>query len=1197
MSITRIILRSLAFHWRIHLAVALGVAAATAVLTGALLVGDSVRGSLRRLTLDRLGRIDDVLVTDRFFSESLADRLQAAAGFRQHFSAAVPAILFPRGTLEKEDSRPAGRAAQVQIVGCGEPFWDLGQAPYRPVRTPGRDEIVLNAPLAEELQAAVGDTIVLRLPKANQVPADSPLGRKSDLIRAIPGLRVIEIIPAESLGRFSLTASQITPRVAYVASSTLQRALDQEGRVNALLVAGQSPQTPPNAEAQAALAEMFQPALADYGFAVHRVRCEFPRAGSNEPTETVFDYLNLTTDRMLFSPQADQAARRAWRSFAAQPVSTYLANSIERVGGASPAPVIPYSLVTAVDSQPGLGPLLSDDGQTPIRLADDEIVLNSWAAADLAARPGERIRLTYYRPEATHGRLEEASAEFVLKAIVPLSEPERPYRRNRPAEYTTRPTPVNDPDLTPTVQGVTDQESIDRWDAPFPVDNSRVRSKDDEYWRNHRTTPKAFISLAAGKRLWGGRFGDITSLRVAVPPQADAAALTHQLETALRMELNQDRAALGFAFQPVKQRGLAASSGATPFDVLFLFLSFFVIVAALMLVALQFRLGIERRAREIGTLLAVGFPRSLAARIFAVEGAVVAAGGAALGVVVGVGYAWLMIVGLKTWWIGAIATPFLQLFIDQRSLPVGYASGVAICVLTIVISLRRTKQISVRRLLAGQAVGADDLVYAPASRWGRLGAVVLLAAAAGLAFAAPQLGGQAQAGAFVGSGTLVLTSLLILIRGYFKTGGQLRVRSGGWSLRWLAARNVARNPGRSTLTVGLMAVASFLIVAMSSFRLAPTAAGTGGFDLLAESSEPIFGDWSTAEGRQALLADQARVLDGGTVLPLRLQAGDDASCNNLYQATQPQILGVTEPLVRYFDDPHVPGFAWAASAAQTPAEQANPWRLLAPEGPPAAAHPQQAGGVEASSSAASDAPSAIPVVLDQEMAMYSLHLYGGIGEEFELTYPQVGPIRFRVAGLLGNSVLQGSLLISEADFVRRFPAVNGYRYFLIRSPSGQSPAVAAALEDRLGDQGFDAVSASERLQDLLAVQNTYLSTFQSLGALGLLLGTFGLAAVQMRSVLERRGELGLLRAAGFRRRRLASLVLFEALALLLGGLLTGFLAALVTTLPQMLVGGASIPLFDLTILLAIVLAAGCVTSLAAVRTVLRAPLLAALREE
>jgi len=1178
MSAWRFILRSLAYHWRIHVAVALGVAAATAVLTGALLVGDSVRGSLRRLTLDRLGRIDLVLVTDRFFAADLASRLQAAPGFRQHFSDATPAVLFPRGTLEKQGG---GRAAQVLIVGCGSDFWALGDAAHRPARTPRRDEIVLNAPLAEELQARVGDEVVLRLPKSNQVPADSPLGRKSDRIRTLAGLRVIEIMPAESLGRFSLTATQTTPRNAYVARETLQAALGREGRINAILVAGRSRHSPPDADAESALRAALQPNLSDYGLSIQRARRTFRPAGSDRD-EVVFDYFSLTTDRMLLSSPAERAAVRAWGRDHAQPVLTYLANSIEKADGGDPSPVIPYSLVTAVDSQPGLGPLLAADGQTPIVLRADEIALNSWAAADLKAQLGDRIRVTFHKPETTHDRLEEATAEFVLKAVVPLTEPSQPYRRNRPAEYTICPTLANDPDLTPIVEGVTDQESISKWEAPFPVDYRRVRPQDDDYWENHRTTPKAFVSLAGGRRLWGSRFGEATAVRVPAPADLPAGGEQEQafrtgLEQKLLGELDQHRAEFGFGCLPLKRRGLEASSGATPFDVLFLFLSFFIIVAALMLVALLFRLGVERRAREIGTLLAVGFRRPLATRLFSVEGAAVAAVGGVLGVGVGVGYAWLMLTGLQTWWIGAIATPFLRLFVGPASLVIGYASGVASCVLTILWSVRRTKGISVRRLLAGQAAESEEAAYTRAGRGGLVVAIILLAAALGLAFAATRWGGEAQAGAFVGSGTLVLVALLVVIRRYFKAGGRIGSGSPRWSLRWLAARNVARHPGRSTLTVGLMAVASFLIVAMSSFRLSPTASGTGGFDLMAESSEPVFGDWTTPQGRNELLADRAAVLADGTVLPLRLQAGDDASCRNLYQTSQPRVIGVTESFVSYFDDPSVQAFAWAGSSTTSPADTANPWRLLSPVGQ--ASQP------------------VIPVILDKNMALYSLHLYGGIGEEFELTYPEAGTIRFRVVGLLSNCVLQGSLLIGESDFLRLFPNVSGYRFFLVKSPAGKTREVAEALEDRLSDQGFDAVSTRQRLEDQFAIQNTYLSTFQSLGALGLLLGTFGLATVQVRNVIERRGELALLRASGFRRRRLASLVMLENVALLLGGLLTGFLAALVSTLPHMLAGGASIPLRDLTLLLAVVLVVGCLSSLASVRATLQAPILAALREE
>ncbi len=114
--------------------------------------------------------------------------------------------------------------------------------------------------------------------------------------------------------------------------------------------------------------------------------------------------------------------------------------------------------------------------------------------------------------------------------------------------------------------------------------------------------------------------------------------------------------------------------------------------------------------------------------------------------------------------------------------------------------------------------------------------------------------------------------------------------------------------------------------------------------------------------------------------------------------------------------------------------------------------------------------------------------------------------------------------------------------------------VANGLEESLEDYGFDVVRTSDRLEALMAVQNTYLSTFQSLGGLGLLLGTFGLAAVQLRNVFERRGELALMRAAGFptRRSTLRRLVLLENGALLIGGPAVGTRCALVVILPHWL---------------------------------------------
>src|SRR5262249_59599333 len=106
-------------------------------------------------------------------------------------------------------------------------------------------------------------------------------------------------------------------------------------------------------------------------------------------------------------------------------------------------------------------------------------------------------------------------------------------------------------------------------------------------------------------------------------------------------------------------------------------------------------------------------------------------------------------------------------------------------------------------------------------------------------------------------------------------------------------------------------------------------------------------------------------------------------------------------------------------------------------------------------------------------------------------------------------------------------AHEGYNFFLIAPPKGSEDDVKRALERALGDRGFEVTRTDERLAAYLAVENTYLTTFQALGGLGLLLGSLGLAVVLLRAVWERRAELALLRALGYTRRTLGWLVLAE----------------------------------------------------------------------
>jgi ABC-type antimicrobial peptide transport system permease subunit len=1172
MTLFRLVASSLRYHARIHAAVALGVLAATAVLTGALLVGDSMRGSLTHLTLDRLGRIDELLIVDRFFRAELGQELAQSSEFSNAgYRDAVPAILLASTSIESQQAE-GRRASGVLAVGSGPDFWQLG-AGTLPEFELQPDEVVLNEPLAEELVVKVGDTVVLRLPSAEQVPADSPLGRKENLTRSVPELKVVAIIPATGMGRFALRPNQVAPRNAYVATKTLQDALEQPGRVNALLVAGPTLDNPPGKESSEELQAALAPTLADYGLTLRRVMRKWNDA-------TIYDYYELTSDRMLLDPEMVATAQKAFAGEKPQVLFTYLANRIERVPPAEAEQQaqkergpISYSTICAVDSNATLGPALDRAGMVLGPLRDDEIILNDWAQRDQEAVIGDKIRVTYFEPETTHGEEKATSTTFTLRGITPLftSAKEGDEQANG-EENNARPTLANDPNLTPEVKGVTDAESISKWDAPFPVDYSLVRPQDDDYWEQYRTTPKAFVSLSAGQKLWGSRWGNVTAVRF---PAREALSI-EQLERDLLQQMRADGVTLGFDFQPIKRRDLAASSGTTPFDALFLGLSFFIVAAAVMLVVLLFRLGVEQRASEIGVLLGLGWTRRKVSRWLIAEGAMVAALGAAFGVLAGIGYAWLMLVGLRTWWLGAVATPFLELYITPLSLGIGYFAGVLMSVLAIYWGLRQTRRVAIRRLLAGQASEGFAIGSQRSTWWNRGLAALLLAAAIGLAFLATRLQAEAQAGAFLGCGAAVLTAALLLVREQLQRGAEMVGLIGRGALARLALRSAARNPSRSLLTLGLVGSAGFLIVALSAFRLDPSKSGSGGFELVGESSQAVLVDLNQAEQQEELLADEAALLKGGAILSLRLQPGDDASCRNLYQPTQPRVLGVPPTMIDYYDDPAHTPFAWSASGATSPEEQKNPWRLLA-------------GGHSP------DEP--VPVVIDQNTAMYSLHLYGGAGEVFPIHYPNGQTVQFKIVGLLSNSVLQGSLLIGEADFKRLFPQTSGYRFFLIHAPAADENKVSSALEQRLSDQGLDVKRASDILIDLMAVQNTYLSTFQTLGALGLVLGTFGLAAVQLRSVLERRGELGLLRAAGFRKGRLAQLVMLENIVLLIGGLLLGVIAALIAVLPHMLLGGAKPPLTELAGMLGLVVVVGCLVGLWAVRSTLRAPLIASLRGE
>jgi len=329
--------------------------------------------------------------------------------------------------------------------------------------------------------------------------------------------------------------------------------------------------------------------------------------------------------------------------------------------------------------------------------------------------------------------------------------------------------------------------------------------------------------------------------------------------------------------------------------------------------------------------------------------------------------------------------------------------------------------------------------------------------------------------------------------------------------------------------------------------------GTGGFVLMAESVAPLMHNPNTPQGRDELSLGGYAELDDARISRFRLRPGDEASCLTLYQPKNPRIVA---PEPSFLTESR---FRFAQSLATTDEERANPWLLLN----------------------RSFNDGAIPAIADQTSLTYVFHLR--VGDDFVFSPEGREAIRLRIVGTLADSVLQSELIIGETQFVSLFPHHEGYRVWMIDAPESQAGPITTLLEDRLSDFGVDVTDTRARLNAYHQVENTYLSTFQVLGALGLLLGTSGLAAVMARNVLERRRELGLLGAIGFTSRDLRTMVTAESLLIVGSGIVIGSAAAVVAIAPTLVERANAIPFGSLAVLLTAVLATGLLSALVAIR--------------
>jgi len=1074
MSTWSLVLKSFRFYARSHVGTLMGVAVGAMVLVGALLVGESVRGSLHDMAAARLGRIELALPSnDRLFRAELASQLRAELGNDTAALLQLPGVA----------KRPSGenRANNIVVMGVNEAFWKLALEPPEFAGIP-EDSIVINERLAKQLDVKKGNMVNLRVHNPSQLSRDAPMAPIEDSTASLAQLEVLAIVSDAEFGRFSLQASQVPPYNAFVSLAQLQDAIDKPAMANLMLVGqAEDPARKPTLDqAQAALARHWQ--LAD-------AQAQLLQLPDSKGIE-------LRSPRVFLDPPLAKAATEL--STNATEVLTYFVNKIQ-LGDKS----TPYSMATALaDFEP------------------DTVWLNQWTADDLKAKTGDEVELSYYTV-GTMRQLEERSEKFKVGGIIAMNDPR------------------SDITLMPDFPGMTDSANCADWDTGFPMDLDAIRDKDEDYWDTYKGTPKAYISLSTGKEFWSNRFGSLTAVRYPKNGQVEI----DKLGQALLSKLNPTDT--GLNFQSARAQASSSVNNAMDFGQLFMSFSFFLIAAAVMLISLLFQFTMEKRTCETGILLAVGMPASRVRRMLLLEGGLIAIVGCLVGAVGGSLFARAMVNALSTNWKEAVASATLTYHSTGTAWATGALMGFLVALGTIWWALRKLKKQTARELLAGESQEISDT--SKSAKRSSLIAVVLFFSAFGSVGAAIASGSQMSPNSFYTAGALLLLAGLAFTSA--RLTGLARVsaldQADGLSLSGLGQRNAARRRRRSMATVGMLACGSFMIASIGVFQKDATidadisTSGTGGFELMGEASIAVVHDMNSAANREDFYNLNEEIIKDISFVPFRLRDGDQANCLNLNLAQEPRLLGVRpEMLAGKFT------FIDTLNGFET---SDNPWSIL-----------------ETARQTLKLSDDVVPAIADQSVMMWALS--GGnmmkskkLGDTLDYTDEHGNAFKVKFVGQLADSILQGNLIIPESDFIKRFPSESGYRVFLIDGPEAKSKEISDELNIAMEDHGFEWVGAIQRLNELNAVQNTYLKTFQMLGGLGLLLGSLGLGVVVMRNVQERKSELALLRAIGFDKNSIKRFVLVEYLSLLIGGLLIGTIAAGLAVLPTMLSPTADVP--------------------------------------
>ncbi len=1099
MSIFTLILRNLKYYRKPYLAILAGTVISTAVLTGALVVGDSVRYSLVQLTDVRLGQTRFAIESgERLFRQQLANDLT------KHTKSLVAPVLQLEGIALNTDKNT--QLNRLQVLGVDERFVHLWNDT---TRQPAQDEAILSLNTAQKLNLHPGDEFLLKIHKPSNASENAPFVSEKEAVVAFR-LKVSAIADDRQSGRFSLKTNQSAPFNVFISLESMNKRLRLQGKANLLLIAGNQNAVPDMYTVDSLLRLSWKAEDAGLGFK--------PSGDSNT--------IEIRSDRIFIPENAAKAIRESIPH--AEPLLTYLVNSVS-----SGAKATPYSFVTAATAN-WLGHPLSHK----------QIIVSDWLAADLGVKPGDSLTLKYFKMGALR-TLTEDSARFGIRMVLPITDP------------------IFDHTLMPDFPGMSDAGNCREWETGSPVKLDKIRDKDEQYWNRYRGTPKAFITIADGQKIWDNAFGQATAFRFTAGKNGQSSAETSLMSRLVPAEN-------GLLIKEVYSEGKSAAANSTDFGGLFLSLSFFIIVAALLLTALLFSLHAQKRMAETAILATLGFRKMEIIRILFMEASLVILAGGLLGVISGVFYTSLLLLGLNTLWQDAVRTSMLHMQLLPATLVLGFAAGVITAMISLLFVLIR----NLRQPLTAMVKNAAN----PGFTSNRVSINISLATGLLFLFMALAiitysfLARQADPSeAFLSAGGMILVSGMTFLNALlFKACEKSSIAFPGFYTMIL--KNIALNRRRTLTAVALLALGTFSVIITGANRKTfygsenSRSSGTGGFLFWAESTVSLLYDLNSPEGKEKYGLSEETSLEGTRFLQMLRLEGNDASCLNLNQVSQPALLGI-DPV--YFDRQQSFSFMKLDPAVN----EKHPWLTL---------NTASAMGV-------------IPGIADQTVIQWGLHRQ--VGDTLLYRDESGKTLRVRLIAGLDNSVFQGNVLVSAALFRQYFPSVSGSKVMLIDGQYAKRNEISQKLEFLFQDYGMVVSPASERLAQFNSVENTYLSVFMLLGGLGILIGTVGLGIVLLRNLEERKQEIALYQAIGFEHSYILKLIFTENLFILLSGIGTGLMAAFAGILPSFFSPAFRFPASFLLVILILILLSGMAWIYFPVKSALRKNLVEALRKE